>query len=207
MKAFLIKSVLKMYISTFRYNLTVGDNVQKLLDEGKRLVLCSWHNQLGLIVGKADHYRAVTMISRSKDGEILANVVKSMGMEVVRASSSKGASTGTMEMLEYMKKGHHAIMAVDGPKGPVYEFKSGTLYLAKKTDKVIVPIVCNCKRFFRFNSWDKFLLPKPFAKIDIYLPEAFVLSDSVEKADVEKEAKEVENKMMELTRVYSKDII
>jgi lysophospholipid acyltransferase (LPLAT)-like uncharacterized protein len=110
------------------------------------------------------------MISRSKDGDLLAPFVKSMGHEVVRASSSRGASAGLMEMVELMEKENcHGAMAVDGPKGPVYKAKPGVLYLAKKADNIIVPVLGNTKRFYRFNSWDKFIMPKPFAKIDLHL--------------------------------------
>ncbi len=120
---------------------------------GKDLFFFCWHNQLALSVGKSGRYRFVSMISRSKDGDILAPLVESFGNAVVRASSSKGASAGLMEMLEYMNKGFHAAMAVDGPKGPKYEVKAGTLYLAKKkADCILVPVLGNCTSFFQVQQ-------------------------------------------------------
>jgi len=207
MKGFLLRVILKLYISTFRYNFFENEEVARLASEGKRLVFFCWHNQLALSVGKSGRYKFVSMISRSKDGDILTPLVESFGHFVVRASSSRGASAGVIEMLEQMNNGFHAAMAVDGPKGPKYVAKPGTLYLAKKADCILVPVICNCKRFFRFNSWDNFIMPKPFAKIDLHLFEPIILSDSVEKDVVEKELEDVQNKIMELTRVYSKDII
>ncbi len=198
-----------MYISTFRHKLVVDEEIDRLANEGgKRLVFFCWHNQLALSVGKSGRYRFVSMISRSKDGDILAPpLVESFGNAVVRASSSKGASAGLMEMLEYMNKGFHAAMAVDGPKGPKYEVKAGTLYLAKKADCILVPVLGNCTSFFRFNSWDNFILPKPFAKVDLRLESPIMISDSLDKDVVEDELAKIQNKIMELTRVYSKDII
>lgn len=207
MKDLFIRLVLKLYISTFRYNLVVNEEVEKLASEGKRLVFFCWHNQLALSLGKSGKFKFVSMISRSKDGDILAPLVESFGHKVVRASSSRGASAGVIEMLSFMDEGYHAAMAVDGPKGPVYEAKPGTLYLAKKADCILVPVLGNCKRFFRFNSWDKFIMPKPFAKIDLTLLSPIKLSDSVDKDDVENELKNVQDKIMEMTRVYSKDIL
>ncbi|PLX65914.1 MAG: hypothetical protein C0603_13135 [Denitrovibrio sp.] len=207
MKGFLIRLILRMYISTFRHNLVIDEEVVKLASDGKRLVFFCWHNQLALSVGQSNRFKFVSMISRSSDGDILTPLVESFGHAVVRASSSKGASAGVIEMLEYMDKGFHAAMAVDGPKGPKYKAKAGTLYLAKKADCVLVPVICDCTSFFRFGSWDNFIMPKPFAKIDLRLETPIILSDSVEKSVVNKELAEVQNKIMELTRVYSKNII
>lgn len=207
MKGFLVRLILRMYISTFRYKVTVDEEVDRLADEGKRLVFFCWHNQLALFLGQSGRYRVVTMISRSKDGGLLAPLVESFGHVVVRASSSRGASTGVMEMLEYMDKGFHAGMAVDGPKGPVYVMKPGSLYLAKKADRILVPVLCDCRRFFRFGSWDRFIMPKPFAKVDIQLTKPIIISDSSEKDVVEKELAEIQSKFMELTRVHSENII
>jgi len=207
MKALLIRLIFRLYLSTFRYNVSVDEKVIKLADDGKRLVFFCWHNQLAITFGKSKRFRFVSMISRSKDGDLLAPLVESFGHAVVRASSSKGASAGLIEMLEYMNKGYHAAMAVDGPKGPVYKAKPGTLYLAKKADGILVPVLANCKSFFRFNSWDKFILPKPFAKVDLHLCAPIQLSESLDKDDVERELQEVENKIMELTRVHSEDIL
>ncbi|ADD67123.1 protein of unknown function DUF374 [Denitrovibrio acetiphilus DSM 12809] len=207
MKGFLIRLILKLYLSTFRHNLHTDEAVTKLTKEGKRIVFFCWHNQLALSLGQSGIYRFASMISRSKDGDILAPVVESFGHVVVRASSSKGASAGLIEMLEHMNKGYHAAMAVDGPKGPKYQAKPGALYLAKKADCILVPVLCNCKSFFRFNSWDNFILPKPFAKVDLHLLKPIQISESVDKETVEQELAEVQKNIMELTRVYSKDII
>jgi lysophospholipid acyltransferase (LPLAT)-like uncharacterized protein len=207
MKSLFIRLILRLYISTFRYNLVVDEEVNRLASEGKRLVFFIWHNQLALTLAKSGAFKFVTMVSRSKDGDLVAPLIESFGHKVVRASSSKGASAGVMEMLGHMGGGFHGAMAADGPKGPVYEAKLGALYLAKKADSILVPVLGNCKSFFRFNSWDKFIMPKPFAKIDLYVFAPIMLGDSMEKDDVERELKDVQNKIMGMTRVYSKDII
>lgn len=194
-------------MSTFRHSFTADEEVNRLEAEGKKLVFFCWHNQIALLFGQSRRYRFVTMVSRSKDGDLVAPLVESFGHVAVRASSSRGASAGVKEMLEYMGKGLHAALTVDGPKGPVYKAKPGVLYLAKKADCILIPVLCNCKRFFRFNSWDRFILPKPFAKIYIHLGKPIILSDCMEKEVVERELSEVQKTIMELTRVYSEDII
>lgn len=206
-KTFLIKTLAKLYISTFRYNVKGKEIIDNLTKSKTRVVMPLWHNQLLCIIGNDYGFKVVTMISRSQDGGYFSAVVESLGHTVIRASSSRGASAGTMEMLYGMSKGFHAVMASDGPKGPKYKMKSGSLYLAKKADCIIVPVLADCKRFYRFNSWDNFILPKLFSKIDVTFCEPIRVSASVDKADIERELKEVENKIMELTSVYSKNII
>lgn len=206
-KAKIISFIVRLYISTFRYTVKGKDAVDRLMADKKRLVVSVWHNQLLCVSDRYEGIRLTTMISRSKDGGYFAALVESLGIHVVRASSSRGASAGTLEMLEMMNKGYHAIMAADGPKGPKFRIKMGSLYLAKKADRIIVPMFADCKRFYRFNSWDNFILPKLFAKIDITFGDPIYVSDSIDKETMEKELADIQNKLMEQTSVYSKNII
>lgn len=206
-KKLLINIIVRLYASTFRMKISGKNPVDKLFSEKKRIVFLVWHNQLMCILGLAKGHRLATMISRSRDGAYFASLVEGLGVKVVRASSSRGASAGTMEMLVMMNGGYSAVMASDGPKGPKYEIKSGGLYLAKKADCIIVPILADCKRFHRFNSWDRFILPKLFSKIDITFCEPVYVSESLDKEEMEKELNALQNKIMDMTRVYSKNII
>lgn len=207
MKLFLIKTIAKLYISTFRYRVHGLEVMDKIIKDKKRAVISLWHNQLLCVVGRSYGFNVVTMISRSQDGGYFAALVNTLGHKVVRASSSRGASAGTLEMVEEMNRGSHAAMAADGPKGPKYKIKSGGLYLAKKTDGLIVPVLADCKSFFRFNSWDNFILPKPFARVDVTFCDPIQVSLSMEKEDIEKDLAMEQEKIMELTRALSKHII
>lgn len=206
-KKFLITLIARLYTSTFRFNVVNRDVAKKLVSEKKRVVFPLWHNQLFCFLGESRHFNLVSMISRSKDGDYFASLIESLGITVVRASSSRGASAGTLELLEFMDKGYCAVMAADGPKGPKYQIKSGSLYLAKKADGIIIPVLADCKRFYRFNSWDNFILPKLFSKIDITFCDPIYVNTSLEKEDMDRELESIQNKIMELTRVYSKNII
>ena len=207
-KVFLVKILVKMYLSTFRYSCKGLKEFDKLT-ENKRAVFLVWHNQLIGIVGfKNKKYKFVTMISRSKDGDLFTPVAEAMGNnKVVRASSSKGAAAGTLEMLRWMEKGWHGAMAADGPKGPKYQVKAGGLYLAKKSDRIIVPIVMDCKRFWRTRSWDNLIIPKPFSRITLTFAEPIYVSDSLDKETTDAELSEVQKKMMEATSAHCKNIL
>jgi len=140
MKGFLLRFIVKLYMSTFRHRIFVDEEVEKLTAEGKKFVFFCWHNQLMVFLGQSSKYKTVTMISRSKDGDLFAPLVEGLGHTVVRASSSKGASTGLIEMLEHMDKGFHAAMAADGPKGPVYQAKPGVLCPCDMQLQAVLPL-------------------------------------------------------------------
>ncbi|MCD8553648.1 lysophospholipid acyltransferase family protein [Seleniivibrio sp.] len=207
-KVFIVKTLVKIYLSTFRYRLKGFEDFEKLA-ETKRIVFLLWHNQLMGIVGfRNKKHPFVTMISKSKDGDLFAPVVEAMGKnKVVRASSSKGAASGTLEMLDLMNKGWHGAMAADGPKGPKYQVKTGGLYLAKKADCILVPLLMDCKRFWRTRSWDNFLIPKPFSRITLIFSEPIYVSDSLNKETTAAELSDVQKKMMEATSADCKNIL
>lgn len=207
-KVMLVKILVRLYLSTFRYRLKGFGEFEKLA-ETKRIVFLLWHNQLMGIVGFRNRkHKFVTMISRSKDGDLFAPVVEAMGNNrVVRASSSRGASAGTLEMLEFMNRGWHGAMAADGPKGPKYEVKAGGLFLAKKADCILIPLLMDCKRFWRTRSWDNFIIPKPFSRITLTFAEPIYVTDSADKEITAAELSDVQKKMMDATSANCKNIL
>ena len=59
-------------------------------------------------------------------------------------------------------------MAVDGPKGPIYQVKSGVFELSRLLRAPIFPVGVYSQKFFRFEkSWNKTFLPHPFSKVVI----------------------------------------
>jgi lysophospholipid acyltransferase (LPLAT)-like uncharacterized protein len=107
------------------------------------------------------------MISKSLDGEIIAGVAQRTGWHAVRGSSSRGGSEALKEMIDHFKQSRIAAHIVDGPLGPAGKVKPGVIRLAHIADTVIIPFYTSADRAWYFNSWDNFLLPKPFAKVTI----------------------------------------
>ena len=103
------------------------------------------------------------MVSRSRDGSRLARVIGRLGMTAVRASSSRGAVRGFLQMHRWLTRpGGRAAMALDGPRGPRHQAKPGIAMLARKSGAWVVPIEFTHTRRIVFNSWDRTRLPLPF---------------------------------------------
>ena len=107
------------------------------------------------------------MTSRSFDGEYIARIIERFGFEAVRGSSSRGGVRALLGMHTIVEEGRVAAFTIDGPRGPVYVAKPGPVLLARNTG---VPIRCfyvGVKDAWVLNSWDRFIIPKPFTRAHI----------------------------------------
>lgn len=127
--------------------------------------LASWHEHILCTVSWLRGQRLTTMASRSKDGRIAAYTLHRNGYEVAYGSSSRGGRDALREMLDHMNLGMTAAIAVDGPRGPRHEVKPGIVEIARRTRCEIVPVAWAADRAWRARSWDRFVIPKPFARV------------------------------------------
>jgi lysophospholipid acyltransferase (LPLAT)-like uncharacterized protein len=132
------------------------------------VLLCAYHQQFFSAIRYFKKYRFYSpgiMISKSRDGRLISSVAEKTGWFPVRGSSSKGGSEGLKLMIKHLIKHRLAAHIVDGPLGPACKVKAGAIRLAQAANAVIVPFYIHADRAWYFNSWDRFLLPKPFAKV------------------------------------------
>jgi len=138
------------------------------LDESPQgpILAAVWHRNL-LMGAYVFRDRAVHVpISLSRDGGQVAGVAMRLGFaDPPRGSSSRGSFSLVKEMIRRLRSG--AVMAVltDGPKGPARVSKSGVMQVARMTGLPVVPIAFAARPCLRFLSWDRMILPLPFAKV------------------------------------------
>lgn len=198
-------AILKWLLSSYRITPHNIAPVQKLVEEKHSLVFAAMHGHLAGCMHFIDSYDNLTgIVSKSKDGDIAAAIFDKLGVaEVVRGSSSKGGKEALLQSLEIMKeKKFHSVVAVDGPKGPILNVKAGAVYIAKQTSRIVVPVVYTCKHYHQFKSWDKFILPYPYSKIDLYYGEPYHISDSFDKKRVNDEIEQLKDQLKELAVVH-----
>jgi len=107
------------------------------------------------------------MISKSKDGHIIAEVARRSGWEPIRGSSSRGGLEAMFKIIDKLKKDRLVGHIVDGPRGPAGEVKAGVIRISHAADAVIVPFYIQADSAWYFNSWDHFMLPKPFSRVTL----------------------------------------
>jgi len=158
------------------------------LKAGGTVLLCSWHQQFFSAIRHFQSYapyRPSLMISRSQDGDIIARVAEKSGWHAVRGSSSRGGGSALKEMVERLRLSRLAGHIVDGPKGPAGVVKAGAISLARATGAVIVPMFTSADRAWYFNSWDRFMIPKPFARVTLRFGRMIDPNDSREGEEFE----------------------
>ncbi len=162
--------MVRLYSRTFRITLINEAAWIDYLENGGSVLLCTWHQQFFSMISysaKYIKYRPSIMISRSSDGSIIASVARRIGWNTVRGSSSRGGFTALRSMIKELRKSKLAMHIADGPTGPAGNIKAGVIQLAHAAGAAIVPYYTSADRAWYFNSWDRYFVPKPFAKVTI----------------------------------------
>jgi hypothetical protein len=191
--------LVRLISRTYRYRLVDPDNERQVLDAHGSVVYASWHQRFFPgITFFATRQPIAIMISRSRDGEMIARVADILGWRSVRGSSSKGGVRALKEIRALARQGFRFGHIVDGPQGPFGVIKPGLLTIAQFAGAPILPVITSAQRRWVFNSWDRFMVPKPFSRVFIrFAPPTFVPrrldADAFEalRQDVEKQIKEL----------------
>jgi lysophospholipid acyltransferase (LPLAT)-like uncharacterized protein len=134
-------------------------------------VFAFWHRSLLTCAHRFRNRNIAILISRSFDGELIARTVELLGFKAIRGSSSRGGATALRQMAEAYRAGHICAFTADGPRGPNMVAQPGPVFLAELVEAPRVgafyalPI-----RAWTLNSWDRFLIPKPFSRVRIGWP-------------------------------------
>lgn len=137
------------------------------------MVVAFWHCDLLMqpfnYLNFKKHGTVKAMISHHKDGEIIANTVEHLGIGALRGSSSKGAVRVFVDAIRQSKRGVDIAFTPDGPRGPRFSVADGVVALSKKTGAKIFIFNCVPSKYWQMNSWDKFIIPKPFGTLKFYI--------------------------------------
>ncbi|MBL3520391.1 lysophospholipid acyltransferase family protein [Arcobacter lanthieri] len=165
-------------------------------DNNEPFVLCMWHGDLLSQIFNYHQFRNYgnirAMISENRDGEIIAKIASLFNCGAIRGSSSKGSTKVFINALKELKLGNDVAITPDGPRGPRYSMADGVVLISQKSGKKIRCFNAIPTKYWQFKSWDKFVLPKPFGKIDFYVSESF----SVEGLEVEEAKSIIKQRML-----------
>jgi hypothetical protein len=135
------------------------------------------------------------LVSPHQDGSYLAEAMRRLGIRSVRGSSKRGASRALRELLDRVRDLHVAITP-DGPRGPRRQMKTGIIYLASRSGRIIIPTGYACRRAWRIpGSWTDMQLPKPFTRIHARGGPAFVVPPDLEREELEVYAERLQAEM------------
>jgi lysophospholipid acyltransferase (LPLAT)-like uncharacterized protein len=185
-------AVMALWSSTVRIRFVDRNIPEGLHAQGRNIIYAFWHGRQFLLFYAYRNTGIVIPASESRDGEIQAGIIGRFGLGVVRGSSKRKGAQALLGLVDALRSGKDIAIAVDGPRGPVYEVKQGITYIAGKLSIPIVPLTMAAKRAWVLEKiWDKYLLPVPFTECVILYGEPISVNGTSEE--------ELENKRRELT--------
>jgi len=193
--------LLRFYLSLLRVRV-VGEEIALgcLADYG-RVIIAVWHQRFLpalAYVAKFRNFEPIVMISQSRDGELISRIVNTLGWYPVRGSSSKGGRQALRELQKRVRDGYRVGHIVDGPRGPHGVVKPGLLLIAQASQMPIVPVIISSEKKWVFNSWDRFMVPKPFSRVIIRFGDEIRVSKNLQQSEFEEKRLSIENTLKHL---------
>ena len=169
----------------------------------KGQIICAfWHNRALLLPFfyryKMNLKRLAAMVSRSRDGQFLADFLERFDFHAVRGSSSTGAKETFIQAVRTARQGYDIAIAPDGPRGPMYEVQPGIIKLAQMTSLPIVPVSYQASIRRDLHSWDRFILPAPFAKIAFEIAPAITVPRRAKHHQLDQARQQLQDQLMQL---------
>jgi len=148
-------------------------------DLNRPVIVAFWHGEL-LSVMKGymlfmKSSEVDSIVSDHSDGEIIARVVALFGGGTIRGSSTRGGIKALKQSFKALDGGRNLAITPDGPKGPRHSVADGIVKISQKKNVPIVAFNCKPTSYWQFDSWDKFIIPKPFSTLNFYIGKPFLL--------------------------------
>lgn len=164
----------------------------------KPAIIVFWHGLMLPGWKFFDGRGANALVSTSKDGEILTQLLMEWGFNVLRGSSTRHGKEALNSMIDIASDGY-LLITPDGPKGPALEMKPGAVITSVRTQVPIYLCGIRISRKIIFKkSWDKFELPLPFSKIDLHFDGPYLFSPTSDRQDISSYIKQLNSKLLYL---------
>jgi lysophospholipid acyltransferase (LPLAT)-like uncharacterized protein len=188
------------------------DNFDKLILENKSFIYALWHDQLLLSPFTwQTKNRIDILISKHKDGDIIADLIKYHGFNSIRGSTNnpnkekeKNTISSIRKIIKTLKANVSIGITPDGPRGPRHKVSEGTINIARISNKKILPMALAYKEQWVLNTWDKFIIPKPFNKICIVWGDPIDIE--INKIDVPIQQEALEKSLINITEIATNHI-
>ena len=184
--------------ATFRWRSEGIEHYNAVVRSGRQPIMAFWH---GRILPATYFFRRrgiVVITSENFDGEWIAGIIERFGYGTARGSTSRGGRRALLQLKRDMAAGKPAAFTIDGPRGPARVAQPGAVWLAKATGNPVVPFHIEATRHWTANSWDRTLIPKPFATVSVAIGEPFDVPASAGDDEIEAARKNLEERLARL---------
>jgi len=201
--AWILWAVFTLVSATIRYRVNDPYDFMTRKDI-RQVIFCTWHNRLALSMklyyafGLRNHKSSglAVLVSASRDGAFLAAILERFGVQPVRGSSSRRGAQALLELATWAERGYDLAITPDGPRGPRYIVQDGTMALAQITGLPVVPASYRLQWKIQMKSWDRFQIPLPFSRCEIYLGQMLTVPREIPDEEREKLRRVLEAEML-----------
>ena len=198
----LVVCVLRIILFTCRVRYINRNYIDEYLLGNRKVVVTTWHRCAVYLLIKYGFVHPMVLFSSSKDGDLLADFARKVGVIPARGSSTRGGKEGSEQMVEFLHAGGRVVATVaDGPQGPAFRAKPGLVRIAQKSGVHLMPMTWSADRVWMFvKAWDKMIIPKPFSKIVIYASEPYLIPREAKDEEFDNYVKGMETTLNVMTR-------
>lgn len=173
------------------------------LARGRRCIFVLWHARLLPLIYTHRGRDAAVLVSRHRDGELVTRIIERLGYVAARGSSTRGGEEGALELLAHAAEGRLIGITPDGPRGPAGRLKPGVVWLASRTGLPVVPVAAAAGASWVLRSWDRFRVPRPFARVIVACGEPLQVPPDLDRAEAERWRVRLEAALEAHTRVVA----
>ena len=172
--------------------------IDELMEKSQPFIICAWHHDIYFSTWLLKDFELTALISSSKDGEYINQILSGFGFRAVRGSSTRGGIGAMKQLVRCLKDGNAVAITPDGPQGPIHKVQEGIVALAKITGVPIIPWIYEASSCWKLNSWDSHKIPKPFTKIRSVVGQPLYVPKSASSSDFRKYCVQLEMLMNDL---------
>ncbi|HEX6811912.1 MAG TPA: lysophospholipid acyltransferase family protein [Planctomycetota bacterium] len=179
-----------------------GDSGWQLLASEQPWLVAMWHGRMlvGLPMRMHRSRKIGVLVSPSDDGNLATRALRLFGYVSIRGSLSRQGARALREMTETLQAGRQLVVTPDGPRGPRHSMNVGMHWLARRTGAPILPVAFACDRAWRLRSWDRFTIPKPFARIVVHYGDPCPIAATASDSELEVLAAELGRRLVAMER-------
>jgi hypothetical protein len=186
---------------TLRWHVEGWENWEAANQAGKGIIYTFWHREIFSACWFWRRRGIVVMTSQNFDGEYIARIIQMHGYGSSRGSSSRGAGRSLAEMARCLRSGRDAAFTIDGPRGPRFVAKRGSVILSRSTGASILCFHVALRKAYVFSkSWDQTQFPHPFSRAAIFIAPPIVVPKNATEEEQNLRQEKVQKALDELRR-------
>lgn len=186
--------------ATARIRFENRDVMDGVVSSGRGAILVTWHGRTLIPANVLRHRGYWALISLSRDGELQNCIFRRFGFNTVRGSTGRGGIKAALQLARILREGGVLALTPDGPRGPTHKVQLGTIMLGQKSGAPVVPVGISARPRILVNSWDRYMVPLPFARVWWVVGEPLEVPEDADEEKRQALAEQLERAMNRVER-------